>query len=98
MSLAVTHDGSDSRTMSRSPTIGSDDTPDAARTLTDLSSNPEKGKLGAELPAESTLGAVEKKRIEDGEVTAHKPSEALSSLPNGRKNLLLLCFCLSMFM
>jgi hypothetical protein len=43
---------------------------------------------------------MEKKREESGQSPnpIAKGSNALSDLPPGRKNVLLLCFCLSMFM
>jgi hypothetical protein len=53
---------------------------------------------GVPLPAESTLGEVERLRLEKGEVVHEDKVNVLASLPNARKNILMLCFCLSMFM
>lgn len=82
------------RTLSSSPTLSSSEDHSPNRTLTDLH--------GDGLPAESTLGKVEDDRINKGEGEAHdvhasEGAKALSSLPSGRKSLLLLCFCLAMF-
>lgn len=79
------------RTISSSPTpTSSDEAHSPNRTLTDLNGNG--------LPAESTLGKVEHDRLDKGETNAVHNTEsakALSSLPSGRKSLLLLCFCLA---
>jgi hypothetical protein len=88
----------DAHGFSRSATLTSDEAVDGTRTLT---GTPEKGLSKVELPAESTLGVtMEKKREEAGGSPnpIAKGSNALSDLPPGRKNILLLCFCLSMFM
>lgn len=75
---------------------------DPGRTLTDLPSTNPKSK-GDALPAESTLGKVERDREgatdSDLEKTGGVAPEAnvLKGLPAGRKNILLLCFCLAMF-
>jgi hypothetical protein len=80
---------------SPTPTIHSDN-----HTLTDQHGSP--GKEGFEstspLPAESTLGKVEQERIAEGKTDGFHNTEgakALSSLPAGRKSVLLLCFCLA---
>ena len=94
-----------SRNMSRTGTLTSEDNDtlaDPARTLTDLNNANEKtGKGKVEgVPAESTLGAVEKEKAASGTIEGKglKPeANTLKDLPPSRKNLLLLCFCLSMF-
>lgn len=83
------------RTMSSSPSLSSSEDHSPNRTLTDL-----PGAAGNKtgLPAESTLGKDEDDRINKGElhdVHASEGAKALSSLPSGRKSLLLLCFCLA---
>ena len=52
--------------------------------------------LGDALPAESTLGKVEHEKAAAGGVVSRKHN-VLSGLPNSRKNVLLLSFCLAMF-
>jgi hypothetical protein len=80
-------DSTDSRTMSRSPTITARD---------DVSfHNKEKGSSTG-LPAESTLGKVERLKEENGEVNHTRADNALSVLSPGRKSVLMLSFCLSM--
>ncbi|ORX41180.1 putative efflux protein EncT [Kockovaella imperatae] len=48
-------------------------------------------------PVASTLGKVEAELEKEGKVAHKVPSDALSSLPRARKNILTLCFCLAMF-
>lgn len=73
-----------------------------SRTLTHLHATPaDKGQTGSETddPSQSNLSGFEKEL--EAEVTlSHKdPKEnILSALPQRRKSVLLLCFCLSMFM
>ncbi|WVR08470.1 hypothetical protein IAU60_005525 [Kwoniella sp. DSM 27419] len=103
---AVQHLNSDDG-FSRSPTYTSDDETsdrnDAGRTLTDLNGSPVKGEKALtpssaeHLPAQSTMGKVESDLEKSGQATPHHHQNALSSLAPGRKNVLLLCFCLSMF-
>jgi hypothetical protein len=98
--MAQTIPASDSHTKSLSVTLTSEEAADGTRTLT---ATPEKGVGKVDLPAESTLGATVEKQGsgsetgESGKPVATK-SNALSDLPPARKNILLLCFCLSMFM
>ncbi|WWD20594.1 hypothetical protein CI109_105070 [Kwoniella shandongensis] len=91
---------------SRSPTMTSDPTNDPTATLTDLNAvqDVDKEKALAQeveedehLPAQSTMGKVEADMIAKGEGHAHHHKNALAALPAGRKSVLLLCFCLSMF-
>lgn len=79
--------------MSRSPTLSTDES-SPNRTLTDLNSPPKANK---ELPAESTLGQTAEELAAKGEIVPKVHSAKLSSLPAGRKSLLLLVFCLAMF-
>lgn len=81
------------RTLSSS-TTQSDLDKSPNRTLTDLHAD-HGHKLP--LPAESTLGKVQHERINKEEVESHgiASADALSSLPAGRKMILLLCFCLA---
>lgn len=100
--------GTETDNFSRTHTMTSDDNEaDPSRTLTDLhTSHHEKSSKskGDSLPAESTLGKVER----DKEANEGDPEKAivggivaeantLKDLPAGRKSILLLCFCLSMF-
>lgn len=80
-------------------TVGGNEAPTPGDTLTDLTATNNKAGLtgeGLDLPAQSALGVTEKRLEAEGIAPNHVRDEALSSLPNGRKNLLLLCFCLSM--
>jgi hypothetical protein len=77
---------SDSRTMSRSPTVNDEDETDAYH----------REKLNQHLPTESTLGKVEAEKEKAGEVAPNAGANALADLPAGRKSILLLCFCLAM--
>lgn len=84
------------RTLSSTPTHSSDEGHSPNRTLTDLHEQDQAGKTG--LPAGSTLGKVEDDRINKGEthaVHASEGAQALSSLPAGRKSILLFVFCLA---
>ena len=92
--------------MSRTSTVHSDaaaaDGTATPHTLTDpndpITSDKEKSALGAHdagVPAGSTLGKVELELEKSGKAN-RKTAEALSSLPAARKNILTLCFCLSM--
>ena len=94
--------------MSRSPTVHSgeeSDLSDPARTLTDLPATNEKQKKvddqprpEGELPVESAIGeGVAKEYGAEGVKTISREN-SLSTLPSFKKNVLLLCFCLSMFM
>lgn len=89
--------------MSRSPTVTNDDQSDPARTLTDVTTSGQQKKVedspstnnGPDLPAESTIGVD----LEKAGLGVHtKGPNVLASLPNGRKTVLLLCFCTAMFM
>ncbi|WWC72441.1 uncharacterized protein I206_106403 [Kwoniella pini CBS 10737] len=81
---------------------------DAGATLTDLTAsngNKEKalsthttpGSEDEHLPAQSTMGKVEADLEKSGKAHPHHHQNALSSLSPKRKGVLLLCFCLSMF-
>ena len=86
---------------SREPTAGDgafyNESLDPGRTMTDLHTTGEKAKTTTDdLPAESTLGKVEKEKDISG-VALPVERNTLKGLPPGRKNILMLCFCLSMF-
>jgi len=85
--------------VSPTPTLRSDDhTFSTYPTLTNADGSPGKEGFSPGLPAESTLGKVEQERIAEGKADGFHDSEAakaLSSLPAGRKSILLLCFCLA---
>ena len=93
-------------TMSTTHTVNVDDHTDGTvtpRTLTDANPLDAQTKTGqvagahdAALPATSTLGKVEAEMEKQGKTTQKVASDALSSLPASRKNILTLCFCLSM--
>ncbi|WVQ95586.1 hypothetical protein IAU59_002683 [Kwoniella sp. CBS 9459] len=80
---------------------------DPSATLTDLNGSPvnkEKSTLASadttpdeDLPAQSTLGKTEHDMQARGETHPHHHQNVLASLDPRRKGLLLLCFCLSMF-
>ncbi|OCF58454.1 efflux protein EncT [Kwoniella mangroviensis CBS 10435] len=105
--------GSGANDFSRSPTFVSDEdveaSPraiDANATLTDLTAangiNKEKalstdGVDDEHLPAQSTMGKVESELEKAGTAHPHHHKNALASLNPKRKGVLLLCFCLSMF-
>ena len=73
-----------------------DESLDSGRTRTDLHAT-EKPKTTTDvLPAETTLGKVEKE-TDISAVTLAAEKNTLKGLSPGRKNILLLCFCLSMF-
>ena len=81
-----------------------DDSIDPGRTLTDLHATVKPKSATDALPAESTLGQVEDEKA--GQVEKEKDITAiplsaerntLKDLPPGRKNVLMLCFCLAMF-
>jgi hypothetical protein len=86
---------STNKTLSPSSTMESTYQPSPSRTLASLHGSPE-GK-GHELPAASTLGKEEVDDLAKGGDGFHssKTAVALSSLPAGRKSILLLCFCLA---
>lgn len=88
------HSPSSSAAMSRSPTVTSDST---AADHTDKWKSTDSTSA-KDLPAESTLGQVEKQLELEGKVppSEHGQVNALASLPAGRKSILLFCFCLSM--
>jgi len=83
------------KTLSPSSTMDSTHEPSPNRTLTSLHGTPE-GKT-SNLPAASTLGKEEVDDLAKGGDGFHssKNAVALSSLPAGRKSILLLCFCLA---
>ena len=83
------------KTLSPSSTMDSTHEPSPNRTLTSLHGTPE-GKISS-LPAASTLGKEEVDDLAKGGDGFHssKTAVALSSLPAGRKSILLLCFCLA---
>jgi hypothetical protein len=83
------------KTLSPSSTMESTHEPSPSRTLTSLHGSPQ-GKT-PELPAASTLGKEEVDDLAKGVDGFHssKTAVALSSLPAGRKSILLLCFCLA---
>ncbi|WVQ63136.1 uncharacterized protein L199_001287 [Kwoniella botswanensis] len=105
--------GNGTNDFSRSPTFVSDEdvetsprTLDANATLTDLTAangiNKEKalstdGVDDEHLPAQSTMGKVESDMEKAGTAHPHHHKNALASLNPKRKGVLLLCFCLSMF-
>ncbi|WVQ85871.1 hypothetical protein IAT38_008039 [Cryptococcus sp. DSM 104549] len=92
---------------SRSPTMTStEDLPpssppvDPSATLTDLTAASKTKSIEDDeehLPSQSTMGKVESDMAARGEVHPHHHKNVLAELPAGRKSLLLLCFCLSMF-
>ena len=70
---------------------------DPGRTLTDLHATGKNPKITRDiLQGESTLGKVEKETDISG-VALPVEKNTLKGLPPGRKNILMLCFCLSMF-
>lgn len=71
-------------------TLTPDDTSRQLSPTATIAAEEEKAKgMGSPQPStESTLG----------EITSKKVSTALSGLPAARKSILLLCFCLAMFM
>jgi len=83
------------KTLSPSSTMDSTYEPSPNRTLTNLHGSPE-GKTPV-LPATSTLGKAEVDDLAKGGDGFHSSESAmaLSSLPAGRKSVLLLCFCLA---
>jgi len=83
------------KTMSPASTMDSNHGSSPNRTLTSLHGTPE-GKASS-LPATSTLGKEEVDDLAKGGDGFHtsKTALALSSLPAGRKSILLLCFCLA---
>ncbi|KAK4688624.1 hypothetical protein P7C73_g1488, partial [Tremellales sp. Uapishka_1] len=86
--------------VSRSPTIASTDR-QAPFSKTEETLHHEDNTHHATkqvgVKGESTLGAVEDRRERDGEAEKPTAPNVLASMPPGRKNVLLLCFCLSMF-
>ena len=83
------------KTLSSTSTMESTYEQSPNRTLTSFHGSPE-GKT-PELPAASTLGKEEVDDLAKGGDGFHasKSAIALSSLPAGRKSILLLCFCLA---
>lgn len=67
---------------------------DMSHSDTLISDDHSSAKLAA-TPGQSILGEDIK---EGAGIPLRKASDALSSLPDGRKSLLLFCFCLAMFM
>ncbi|OCF30724.1 efflux protein EncT [Kwoniella heveanensis CBS 569] len=81
---------------------------DPSATLTDLTGSPAnkdkaatlssaEGTPDEDLPAQSTLGKIEHDMQKRGETQPHHHQNVLAALDPKRKGLLLLCFCLSMF-
>lgn len=95
-SMSTTHAQSGPDRLSANPTLSP--TPTIHPDEHTLHSSPGKQGSDITLPSESTLGKVEKERIAEGKTDGFHSTEgakALSSLPAGRKNILLLCFCLA---
>ncbi|WVQ78085.1 hypothetical protein IAT38_000166 [Cryptococcus sp. DSM 104549] len=74
---------------------------DPTATLTDLQALTKAQSIEDDeeehLPSQSTLGKVEADMAAQGETHPHNHRNVLAELPAGRKSLLLMCFCLSMF-